>query len=208
MLLGVALFIATTTTAFFTPSTALAAYMPPAETLQERGTRIALDHHISTSTLFNLVDSESTWDPNASGDHGCSWGLTQQNICAHPGITKEQALDPEWALNKAATDIEKGMDYIYSSCNCYSLVSTKIKNLPHMADIQTNTTVPHKGQVAIFYYREKGTGKIIKHIAYVTNVSGGDITIQEANKIHCLVDTRVIHLSDTNLVGFWDQAGV
>lgn len=42
---------------------------------------------------------ESTWKAHAVGDRGNSYGLVQIHLPSHPDITKEQALDPEYALN-------------------------------------------------------------------------------------------------------------
>jgi hypothetical protein len=76
-----------------------------------------------------------------------------------------------------------------------------IHNLPRMADITVNTNVPHKGDVAIFWYHDKGTGKLVKHIAYVLDEKG---TLSEANKTHCLVGRRVINTDDPYLAGYYD----
>lgn len=206
-------FPATDTSSFIaTMATQAIATQAAADTLdadlKDLATKAALKHHIATSTLFNLVHSESRWDPDSPGDWNaekgryCSWGLTQQNICAHPEITKEQATDPAWALDKAAGDIEDGLDYIYTSCNCYSLVWTRKHALPRMIDIEPNSKA-RVGAVAIFYYLDRETGLWVKHIAYVLEVHGTSITIIEANKDHCKVDTRVVPMSDPHLAGFW-----
>lgn len=44
-------------------------------------------------------NGESTWKAYAVGDVGTSYGLVQIHLPAHRDITKEQALDPEFALN-------------------------------------------------------------------------------------------------------------
>jgi hypothetical protein len=44
-------------------------------------------------------NGESNWDPSAIGDNGDSAGLVQINAPAHPEITREQALNPTFALN-------------------------------------------------------------------------------------------------------------
>lgn len=202
--------ILATTTAFFIPQTAFAATLPqPArlETVQEMATRIAADHHIPEATLTNLVSSESGWNPEAVGDNGCSFGLTQINICAHKNVTKKQALDPNWNLEWAAQQIQDGTEDIYTSCNCYSLVWTLVPNLPHMADILPNTDKARIGEVAIFYYTDRETGEQIKHVAYITARDDNSFTIQEANKTHCLIDSRTIPISDPYLVGFWAPNG-
>lgn len=167
-----------------------------ADILHIKVEEIAAKYKISPSVLTNLVQSESTFNPDAVGDKGCSYGLAQINICAHKEIDKADALDPDFALNYAAKAISEGTEDAWSACNCWSYVQANfIKNLPRMAEIQPNTSVPHKGFVAIFYY-----GKT-KHVGYVIDDKG---TITEANKTHCKIGTRTIPTSDINLVGYLD----
>lgn len=161
-----------------------------------------------------MVQSESGWDPNAAGDFDkkkgiyCSWGLVQINLCAHAEVTQTKATDPTFALEYAARALEAGTaENDWTSCNCYSLVWTKIGHLPLMSDIQPNAE-PLQGSVAIFYYHDRQTGERVKHVAYVTGVARGNVTIQEANKEPCLIDTRVIHVGDPALAGFWSPNGV
>lgn len=207
-----------TSSSFFVPQTVFAAtipQLPPIKTVQELAAQIAYDHGIASSTLFNMVDSESDWDTDVAGDFDkktgtyCSYGLVQINICAHPEVAKSDAIDPTFALTYAAKAIAAGTESDdWTSCNCYSLVWTKVPNLPRMADLKRNTDVPHTGDVAIFYYHDKETGHLVKHVAYVTSVSASTFTVLEANKTHCLVDTRVVPNSDLYIAGFWDPKGV
>lgn len=202
--IGAMVFLATSTISFVVP-TAHASFTPsPSTTVQELAANVALQHGISLSTLSNLVSSESGWKVILPvTDHGCTYGLVQINTCAHPDVTQAEAEDPIFALNYAATAIEKGEEDEWTSCNCYSLVSTKIRDLPHMADIQPNSYAPHVGDVAIFYYKDIETGRMIKHIAYITSVGDGTFKVLESNKVHCLVDTRTIDGKDIYLAGFW-----
>lgn len=163
---------------------------------------VAKKYKISSTTLANLVDSESEGNPYAEGDHGCSYGLAQINICAHKEVSKEDALDSDFALSYAAEAISEGTEDAWSVCNCYSYVQANfVRNLPRMADIQVNTNVPKKGNVAIFWYKDKKTGADIKHIAYVVDSKG---TIKEANKEHCKTSTRLIPNNDPHLAGYFD----
>lgn len=175
---------------------------PPEKPVIALISSVAKKRGIASTTLYNLANSESTLDPDAEGDEGCSFGIVQINLCAHPSIDKEDALDPEFALDYAAKSIANGTDSTWTSCNCYSLVSTKIKGLPRMSSIQPNGPA-RVGGVAIFYYPKKGTGEIVKHIAYIQYVGDSKITIQEANMTHCLIDTRTVALHDPHLSGFW-----
>ncbi len=65
---------------------------------------------------------ESNWNPNAVGDHGTSFGLAQIHLPAHPGITKEQALDPEFALNFITDQFIKGNEWMWT---CWKVVYDK-----------------------------------------------------------------------------------
>lgn len=195
---SVALFATSTIT--FAPPIAQAASV----SLPEMAERIALEHGISPVALKNLVKSESSWKPKAVGDKGCSYGLTQINICAHKEVTKKQALDPEWNLEWAANEIEHGRSYQWTSANCYSLVQTQVPNLPKMAAIQPNSP-PAPGAVAVFYYKSKQTGAPVKHVAVVKAVKDGAVVIQESNMKPFLIDTRTVPLSDPHLQGFWSD---
>lgn len=166
--------------------------------------RIALENKISTTTLANLIASESGWRKDAIGDNGCSFGLTQQNICAHPEIKKEEALDPATAIAFAARDIAAGKEAKYTVCNCYSYVSLKVKGLPRMEAIIPNGS-PKIGSVAIFEYKDKRTGMVVKHIAYIEKLSESGFTVSETNFSKCLLDERKIAWTDPRLVGFYNS---
>lgn len=190
--------MATTTVSFLVPTAQAATKV---ETLHEMASRIAIEHSIPPEHLFNLIQSESKWNPSAKGDYGCSMGLTQINTCKHD-ISSTQALDPETNLEWAAKEIEKGNGYWWTSGNCYSFVWLLVPNLPHMAQIIPNEEA-RVGSVAIFYYKDKETGKQVKHVAYVTSVNSQTVTIREANFEAFKIDTRVVDRSDPHLVGFW-----
>lgn len=166
--------------------------------------KVAEEVGISSSTLYNLAMSESNLNPNAIGDKGCSVGIVQINLCVHTSISKEQALNPEWALRYAAREILADREDAWSVCNCYSYVWTKKKGLPKMAQIQPNSEA-QVGSVAIFYYKDRETGKQVKHVALVTRVTSNSVTVDEANFTKCLTGTRVIPISDPRMVGFWDS---
>lgn len=206
-LIGSTIFLATSTVSFLVPTafaSSTTVEQPP--TLHQLAETIAIEHGIPKEWMLNLIDSESDWDPSAIGDNGCSYGLAQINICAHKGVTKAQAKDPAYSLNWTADRLKEGNGWWWTSGNCYSFVLTKIPDLPHMADIQPNSSAK-AGSVAIFYYTDKNTGKRVKHIAYVLGTKGG-VTIQGANRIAFVIETITIPMSDPHLVGFWSPEGV
>lgn len=175
------------------------------QTLAEMIDKVSVEIGISSSTLTNLVWSESRNKADAVGDKGESLGLVQINLAVTNAererkgltrITREEAFDAEFALRYAANEIKEGRESAWSVCNCYALVSTKVK-LPRMAQITPNSS-GKVGNVAIFYY-----GKV-KHIAYVIKTDTEGFTVQEANKTHCLTGTRFVKWGDPSLTGFYD----
>lgn len=171
------------------------------ETIEDRIDRIALSHGVATTTLFNLVKNESNFNPDARGDHGCSLGLTQQNVCANKEVTEKEAFDPEWALTKAAEDIKNGDDYKYMVCNCWGyLKANYLPTLPNTKNLLPNS-MARVGAVAIYHYGE------INHYAYVTSVGEGSYSEIAANLKPCDIGRRTVSVTNPALVGFWYPGG-
>lgn len=168
----------------------------PSKSLETLSDDIAIKWGVSTSTLRNLVWSESRWNPNATSTTN-DRGLVMINRDAWPEITDEQAFDPEFSLNFAAEKISQKKEDQWTVCNCYSLVKTRIRNLPKMAEITPNIGNPLVGGVAIFNY------KGVKHVAYITKVYDGKFDVIEANLKPCLVAPREVSIKDPFLVGYW-----
>jgi hypothetical protein len=165
----------------------------PVESLEEMADRIAIEHKIATSTLRNLVWSESRWDIKA--DNGFDRGLVQINRKSWPDITDEMAFDPEFSLNWAAEKVASGEEYRFVVCSCWALVKTKIPTLPRMKDIVPNSEI-QVGSVAVFQYP-------IKHVAYVKEVYDTYFIVTESNYTPCLYQDRRVENVDKSLVGFW-----
>lgn len=173
------------------------------ETLTEMADRIAGEYGIPSTTLRNLVYSESRWNPDAESKTG-DCGLAQINDTLNPsgkGVPCEQAKDPAYALDFAARYIKAGQADRWVACNCYLLVKAKIPLLPLMKDVLPNTT-PHVGAVAIFEYTST-KGAYVKHIALITSIAAEGFTVLEANKQPCLIGSRFIRWDDPRLVGFF-----
>jgi len=83
-------------------------------TLQDKVAYYAQKHSISQNTLLQVVMCESSGNPNAIGDNGHSFGLVQIFLDYHPTITKENALDPDFALNFLADNISKGKGSLWT----------------------------------------------------------------------------------------------
>lgn len=74
---------------------------------------------VSSSTLYKVLNCESSLSPSAVGDKGTSYGVAQIHLPAHPEITKQQALDPEFAIGWAAKQFSQGKERMWS---CYSML--------------------------------------------------------------------------------------
>ncbi|PIX11561.1 MAG: hypothetical protein COZ74_13765 [Flavobacteriaceae bacterium CG_4_8_14_3_um_filter_31_8] len=51
-----------------------------------------------------------------------SWGLVQIHLPAHPKISKEQAIDPDFAIDFLAKNLSRGKAKMWS---CYKLLAQK-----------------------------------------------------------------------------------
>lgn len=170
--------------------------VPVPETLEEKAKRIAKEHGISYEKFSNLIESESKWNPNAVNEKTGDYGVVQINLKSHPTISKEQALDPEFALTWAANEIKGGREWQWTVCNCYSLVKALLGKLPKMAAITPNSP-PVVGGVAIFDY------KGVKHVAYVKTLKEKTFIVREANFEPCLMGEREVSYEDRALMGFY-----
>lgn len=179
------------------PSPVLAfEYLPEPEPISVEAliSQVALEAKVSSTTLYNLVWSESRLDPTRVSETG-DYGLVQINLKYNPQVSEEEALDPEFSLRFSADKLKKGKESMWTVCNCYSYASLFV-DLPRMAEIQSNST-PHKGAIAIFWY-----GKV-KHVAVVTSTEAGGFWVKEANKSPCLTGSRFVKWGDKNLTGFY-----
>lgn len=58
--------------------------------------------------MRRVIMCESGYDSKAVGDGGTSFGLSQIHLPAHPEITKEQAFNPEFAVEFMAKEMSAG----------------------------------------------------------------------------------------------------
>ena len=73
--------------------------------------KIGKEKGLSQQTLIQIervINCESSWNFLAEGDQGRSFGLVQIFLPANQGITKEQALDPNFALNFITDEFLQG----------------------------------------------------------------------------------------------------
>lgn len=69
--------------------------------------------------MTKIINCESSRNPNAVGDRGNSFGLVQIHLPSHPSITKEQALDEEYAIDFLAKNLSEGKGYLWT---CYRML--------------------------------------------------------------------------------------
>lgn len=59
-------------------------------------------HGVPENILALIMQAESGWNSRAVGDRGTSFGLAQIHLPAHPGITREAAFNPAFAIDWTA----------------------------------------------------------------------------------------------------------
>lgn len=129
-------------------------------------------------------------------------GLVQINRDAHPEVSDAQAFDAEFALNYAAHALASSTEDQFVVCNCYAYLKTRVPGLPKMVQIVPNGT-PKIGAVAIFAYKDKRTGKMVKHVALIEKMTAMGFSVAETNYTKCLFDRRSVEWDDSHLVGFF-----
>lgn len=86
--------------------------------------KAASRYGVSAYAMGNIINCESQWDIKIQsrhrytasnvprgykvGDREQSFGLVQLHLPAHPNITKEQALNPEFAIDFLAKNLAQG----------------------------------------------------------------------------------------------------
>lgn len=106
-------------TSYAVTTTDIPSYAPPREkTISELIDEKALQYNVSASRLYFMIDCESSMNPKAFNPRGeYSVGLSQINLEAHPHITREQAEQPEFAVDFMAENFSKGKYNMWYNCN-------------------------------------------------------------------------------------------
>jgi surface antigen len=169
----------------------------PEESIEDKAKTIAEAYGVSFDIMNKIIENESKWNPDAIGDNDNSYGLIQIHLPSHPEITKEQALNPEFALDFLAKEIKAGREWQWTSCNCYSVAMNKLGKLPKMANIVSNSNYPRVGGLIIFNYSG------LKHIAVIESVEDDGIHVLEGNYKKCEIGRRVVKFDDHSIIGYW-----
>lgn len=99
---------------YYTPSVVSKPFSIP-----ELITHYSALYGVSRTELYGTLKCESGLSPSAVGDSGASYGIAQINLPSHPNITKEQALDPKFAVRFAAKEFAAGNQ---SAWTCWKLL--------------------------------------------------------------------------------------
>ena len=164
------------------------------ESIVDKIDRIASEHGVATTSLYNLANCESKLDPLA--DNGFDRGIVQINRKAGH-MTDTEAFDPDFALNWAAEKIAAGQGHIWTCGNCYSYAMTQLGKLPKMVQITPNTEHPRVGGLVVFNY--SGT----KHVAVIKSVVEEGINVKECNFKAYTCGSRLIKWDDSRVTGYW-----
>ena len=106
-------------------------FMPPQKityartpTLNDKISSIAYKYNVPEKTMFKIISCESSFNPNnhTESSRENSWGLVQINLKAHPEITKEEAVDPDFALTYLAKNLAAGRGGMWT---CFYLTRNK-----------------------------------------------------------------------------------
>lgn len=79
----------------------------------------SIKYGVSEAVMRNVIQCESSGNPNAVGDGGQSFGLVQIYLPAHPEVTRAEALDPEFAVEFLAQNLSEGRGRMWT---CYRLL--------------------------------------------------------------------------------------
>lgn len=92
---------------------------PKPLSLPEKVELIAKRYGVQPLLMKRIIECESSFNPDAVGDNGTSFGLAQIHLPAHPDITKEQATNPDFAIEFMAKALAKGQGQMWT---CYNMM--------------------------------------------------------------------------------------
>jgi soluble lytic murein transglycosylase-like protein len=88
------------------------------QSIEEMIVEHAKKYGVNPTVALAVAKCESGFKAGAVGDKGTSFGVYQIHLPAHPTVTKEQALDPHWAIEWSMPRL-KSTPRIWS---CYRLL--------------------------------------------------------------------------------------
>jgi hypothetical protein len=83
-------------------------------TPQELVSYYAKEYNVSEARMTATIKCESSFNPNAIGDGGKSYGLSQIHLPSHPSVTIEEATTPQFAIEFMAQAFQKGQQRMWT----------------------------------------------------------------------------------------------
>lgn len=91
---------------------------PQVKTIEQLIDEKALQYGVSAEQLYFTLNCESSMNPKALNPHGeFSVGLSQINLEAHTSVTREQAEQPEFAIDFMAKNLAQGKWKMWYNCS-------------------------------------------------------------------------------------------
>lgn len=91
----------------------VSAWSTDKESLRDYAIYLAVHEDLNVGEFLATIECESRFNASAIGDHGNSYGIVQIHLPSH-SVTKEQALNPFFALNWMANQWSIGNKKIWS----------------------------------------------------------------------------------------------
>lgn len=127
------------------PSIVIGSALPASDLIYQASEKYGIDQDV----LYNVLYCESTLNPNAQGDWSTttksytSFGIAQIHLPSHPEITKDQALDPVFAIDWTAKQMSEGRSWQWT---CWNMKYGALKKL--------STTTPLLNTTEVLYYED------------------------------------------------------
>lgn len=79
----------------------------------------SIKYGVSEAVMRKVISCESSFNPNAVGDGGHSFGLVQIHLPSHPRVSQAQALDPQFAVEFLAKNLAVDKGYLWTCHRMY-----------------------------------------------------------------------------------------
>lgn len=79
-------------------------------------------YNVSYQDMYKVAKCESSLSPVAVGDKNSSFGISQIHLPSHPEISKEQAINPDFAVEFMAKEFAKGNQKIWTCAKIMKVI--------------------------------------------------------------------------------------
>lgn len=167
-----------------------------------RAGEVADQYQIDRKAFFNMITSESQWDPSARSKTG-DVGLVQINLASHPTITENQAIDVEFSLEWAAARFAEGKEWqLWTVCSCIQYARALGVDLPRVSatELEPNTTLSElkENDLVLFKY---SNGQ--RHVGVFWGYKDGKLHVRQSNFEPCKAEAWLLDPADPSILGFW-----